>query len=490
MGMRSFLRAGGVRRIGLLLGPVLGLIAWLWLPVGEAGLTPGGRATAAIAAWMACWWLTQAVPLAVTALLPVVLFPLTGAASLAEATAPYSRSLIFLFLGGFILGLGLQRWGVHRRLALLTLLAAGTGPRRLVAGFMLASAGLSLWISNTATVIMLLPIGTSVLEMLRERDPDAPERLHRRLSAALLLGIAYAASIGGTGTLVGTPPNLVLAAFAREHYGYDTTVLEWLGIGLPLVALFLPLTWLFLTRVAFPLPARPLPGGRELLTRELRDLGPLARGERIVLAVFTLTAAGWILRPQLVALTGLEGLSDPVIAMIGALALFVIPVEPARGVFAMDWTTARQVPWDILILFGGGLSLAAAIGANGVDRFIAQGFVALQDIPLWLFLLALTGTVVLLTEITSNTAVATTLMPILAATALATGLPAGPLLTAATLAASCAFMLPVATPPNAIVFGSGRVTVGQMAGAGIGLNLIATLLVTMLVYLGGHLPLP
>jgi sodium-dependent dicarboxylate transporter 2/3/5 len=274
----------------------------------------------------------------------------------------------------------------------------------------------------------------------------------------------------------------------------DLGMVRWLGIGLPLVAVLLPLTWLYLTRVAFPLPAAPFPCGRTLLADELARLGPMGPGERVTAAVFGLTAAGWLLRPQLAAWTGVEGLSDAGIAMLGALALFVLPAgpRPAPGEprpRALDWETAKGVPWQILILFGGGLSLASAIAANGVDGFIAGGLAGLGGLPHWVLVLAVAALVVMLTEITSNTAVTTTLMPVLAATAAATGAPPGMLLTAAALAASCAFMLPVATPPNAIVFASGQVSIAQMARTGLALNLLAVIVVTAVVTLGGRLVL-
>jgi sodium-dependent dicarboxylate transporter 2/3/5 len=446
---------------------------------------------------MAVWWLTEAAPLAATALLPVVLFPLLGIADIGAATAPYANPLIFLFLGGFLLGLAVQRFGLHRRIALWILLRVGASPRALVGGFMLASALLSMWISNTATAIVMLPIGVSVLRLLAEQGgaPAMGDAVPMRaFGTTLMLGIAYACSIGGIGTLVGTPPNLVLAAFVREHYGTDLGMVRWLGIGLPLVAVLLPLTWLYLTRVAFPLPRASFPCGRTVLADELARLGPMGPGERVTAVVFALTAAGWLLRPQLVVWTGLAGLTDAGIAMLGALALFVLPAgpRPAPGEprpRALDWETAKAVPWQILILFGGGLSLASAIAANGVDGYIAGGFQGLAGLPDWVLVLAVAAVVVLLTEVTSNTAVTTTLMPVLAATAAATGAAPGMLLTAAALAASCAFMLPVATPPNAIVFASGQVSIAQMARAGLGLNLLAVLVVTAVVTIGARLVL-
>lgn len=487
----------GVSHLGLWLGPALAVLVFLLLPGAEQttgdGLSPAGRITAALAVWMATWWLTEALPLAGTALLPVIVLPLAEVSTLAAATAPYANPLIFLFLGGFVIGLAIQRFDLHRRMALHILLAVGTSPRRLIAGFMLASAALSMWISNTATAIMMLPIGASVLHMLNIRkcdnrpDPSkSPPDDRDPFATALVLGIAYACSIGGIGTLIGTPPNLILAAFLRDQYGIELTMVQWLAVGLPLVAILLPLTWFYLTRVAFRVSNEPLPYGRDVITAELAALGPMGRGERVVSVVFLLTAAAWILRHQIVAWTGLTGLTDATIAMVAALALFILPVSRSPRRAAMDWETAKRLPWDILILFGGGLSLAGAITATGVDVFIGSGFSQFAGLGPWLLVLAVTGGVILLTEITSNTAVTTTLMPVLAATAAATGTPAGMLLTAAAMAASCAFMLPVATPPNAVVFASGFVTVPQMARAGLWLNVAAALIIAMIVYYGSR----
>ncbi len=484
-----------VARTGLLLGPALALAAFLLLPEqtapGSGGLSPAGLATAAVAVWMATWWLTEAVPVAATALLPIVLFPLLGTSGVKDATTPYSNPLIFLFMGGFIIGLAIQRFDLHRRIALQVLRRVGTSPRRLIGGFMLASALLSMWISNTATAIMMLPIGASVLAMLREHaaqqltGEELSDATGKAMSTALVLGIAYGCSIGGVATLVGSPPNLILAAFLNEQYAIQVTMFDWLAVGLPLMLITLPATWWYLTRIAFRVPARPLPGGRQVIDGALAEMGGMTRAERIVLAVFVLTAAAWVLRPQLVAWTGVAALDDTVIALLGALVLFVIPVgrdDKGATRFAMDWTTAKQLPWGILILFGGGLSLADAISRNGVDTFIGSAFVALAGAPLWLIVLAVVTMVIFLTEITSNTAVTTTLMPVLAATALALDVPAGTLLIAATVSASYAFMLPVATPPNAIVFSSGYVTIAEMARAGLWLNLAGIVIVTVVTY--------
>nr|WP_307774149.1 DASS family sodium-coupled anion symporter [Luteimonas salinisoli] len=456
----------------------MGLLAFLLIPeAGAGGLAIEGRMTAAVAVWMAVWWLGEALPLAATALLPVVLFPLLGVLSPAEAARPYASDIIFLFMGGFMLGLAMERWGLHRRMALRILLMVGTSPRRLVAGFMLATAFLSMWISNTAATIILLPVGLSVVAMLMRDGTEVPGHEGRAFATGLMLAIAYAASIGGSATLIGSPPNLVVASYARERLDCDITMLSWMRFGVPVMLAFLLLAWLYLTRMAFPVRIRRLPQGGEEIREMLGGLGPMGRGERVVLTVFALTAAAWILRPQLAAWSGLPGLTDAVIAMAGALSLFLIPAGGGRA--TLDWETAVRLPWGVLVLFGGGLALAAAIGAHGVDGFIASGLYGLAGAPMLLVVFAVAVLVIFATELTSNTAMATAFTPVLAAVALGLGVPVMPLLVAIGLGASYAFMLPVATPPNAIVFGSGHVGIGQMARTGIVLNIVAVVLVTL-----------
>jgi len=472
---------------GFFAGPLLALVLYHLLPTDEVGgLTPAGRATAAIGVWMAVWWMTEAIPLAATALLPVVLFPLAGVLPAAQAMRPFASDIVFLFMGGFMIGLAMQRWHLHTRIALGIVRMVGTAPRRLVAGFMLATAMLSLWISNTAATVMLLPVGISTLELLRRHLDTADPRVDaalRNLGTCLMLGIAYAASIGGLGTLIGSPPNLVLANYARAELGQDITMLDWMRVGIPLVAMLLPLTWLYLTRWMFPVHLQVPDAVRAEIHGELDRLGPMHRGERIVLVVFVCTALGWIFRPQIAAWTGFDGLSDSIIAMCGALAMFLIPVDIRQRVFVLDWDTAQKLPWGILLLFGGGLSLAAAIGANGVDAWLASGFSGLAGVQAIWVLLAATALVIFLTELSSNTAVANTFIPILAAAAIGLGIDPMPVLFAAALAATCAFMLPVATPPNAIVFSSGLVSIGQMLRAGLALNLLAIVLIVLVVRL-------
>lgn len=491
--------------LGLILGPVLAVIVFFACPdakyeAGElvAGLTPAGRGVAAIATLMAIWWLTEALPLAATSLIPIALLPLVtsgqGALTVREAAAPYASHLIFLFMGGFMIGLAMERSGLHKRIALSIIRLVGTRPAQLVGGFMLAAAGLSMWVSNTATAVMMLPIGTSVIQLVdarladmglaTSREPSSEHPEGRNFSVCLLLGIAYGCSIGGVGTLIGTPPNLVLANYLKQSYGMEIGMLDWMRVGLPLVAMFLPLTWVLLTRVFYPIKITELPGGREVIAGELRRLGKMSRHEWIVGVVFVTTAFAWVLRPQISALTGLDGLTDPGIAMIGALSLFILPVSVKERKFALDWPTAATLPWGVLLLFGGGLSLASAMESTGVAGWIAGAFDAAQGLPAWMIVLVVVAIVKALSELTSNTAVTNTVLPILAGAAV--GLDVHPLLllVPAAISASYVFMLPVATPPNAIVFGSGGITIGEMAGLGIVLNIISVVVVTVLTVVG------
>lgn len=479
---------------GFISGPLLALFVYAFLPGADAGGLPhAGRATAAIGVWMATWWMTEAIPLPATSLLPVILFPLSGVLPATQTLRPYASEIVFLFMGGFMIGLAMQRWNLHRRIALSIVRLVGTTPAHLVAGFMLATAALSMWISNTAATVMLLPVGISVIELLRRHLPENDEHSARALATfgtCLMLGIAYGASIGGLGTLIGSPPNLILANYAANELGQEITMLVWMKLGLPLVALFLPLTWLYLTRIVFPLHLVVPPAAVQEIRTELSTLGTMHRGERTVLVVFLCTALAWIFRPQFAALTGLHALSDAIIAMSGAMALFLLPVDWRKRVFALDWDTAVRLPWGILLLFGGGLSLAAAISANGVDTWLAQAFSGMEGVKTLWVLLAATTMVIFLTELSSNTATANTFIPVLAAVAIGIGIDPMPVLFAAALAATCAFMLPVATPPNAIVFASGMVSIGQMMRAGLGLNLMAIVLIAVVIRVFGNWILP
>ncbi len=505
-------RVGRRARIARWLGPAAAIATYALVPVGEDALTEGGRATAAVAVLMAVWWVGETLPLAVTSLLPIVLLPLTGALELEETTAAYGNPLLFLFLGGFILALAMQRWGLHRRVALLTIRAVGTQPRRMVGGFMLASAGLSMWVSNTATTVMMLPIGVSVVALVATRvgtgriasqqtagqpgaasgsgpdvrpgEPISEQSPTPNLAVGLMLGIAYAASIGSVATLIGTPPNTFLAGFLLQTYDIDLGFGRWMLMGLPLALVFLTLAWLVITRWLYPPEVDDIPGGAQLIDDELAELGPVGPGERNVLIVFVLMATLWIGRSPLQDLfegTRLAAIDDAIIAIGGAVLLFALPVRAREGLFTMDWETAKQVPWGVLLLFGGGLALAAAVTENGVDLFVGAVIAQLTAVPLAVLVAVVVVSVILLTELTSNTATTAALVPVVAGAAILLDLDPLTLAVPAALAASCAFMLPVATPPNAIVFGSGHVTIPQMVRAGVVLNVVGSVLIVATV---------
>ncbi len=474
-----------VPRLGLVAGPLLFAVLLLLPP--PAGLSQSAWAVAAAAALMVVWWITEALPVAATALVPIVAFPLLGVAEVKDATAPYAHPLIFLFLGGFLIAKAVERWNLHRRLALTILKSVGSSPQRLIGGFMIATALLSMWLSNTATTIMMVPIALAVVGLL-ENDSgstagkqEAGEQ-EEGFGLALLLGIAYAASIGGLGTLIGTPPNALLAAFLTERYGITIGFAQWMLLGVPLAGVLLTLTWLLLTRFTFRIARRPIAGAAETIAQQLHGLGPLRREERLVALVFAAVALLWVTRPLLNDLLPGVQLSDPVIAMLGGLVLFAIPADLRRGEFLMNWETAKQLPWGVLLLFGGGLSLAEAIQSSGLAAWIGAVLAGCSAWPLLALILLVTTVVVFLTEVTSNTATASVFIPI--AATLGSCISADPMVFAipVALAASCAFMMPVATPPNAIVYASGRLRIPQMAKAGFLLNLICIVVITGVAY--------
>lgn len=482
--------------IGLFVGPALGLLVLVLVPNAEFRFAEdgdiirfgfAGRAVLGLLAWMGVWWMSEAVDVAVTALLPLALLPLITVAELgsaktamAEAASPYANENIFLFMGGFLLALSMERWGLHRRIALTALRFGGTGPRGIIAAFMAIAAVMSMWVSNSATAVMMVPIAISVATLAGTKKDDP-------FAVCLMLGIAYAASVGGIGTIIGTPPNTLLVGYLRDNLGIQISFARWMMIGLPLVAVFVPLIWLYLTGIAFPVGKEPLAGGAELIRSELEALGPMKRGELVTLVVFLITALTWIFRPLLIQIEiggvrPLGGLTDASIAMAGALLLFVVPASAKERVFVMDWETTQRLPWGILILFGGGLSLASAMQRHGAAEFIGYQASGLGGLPTVLVIVCIVAAVIFLTEFTSNTATTATLLPILGGLAPSLGIDPLMLAVPAAIAASCAFMMPVATPPNAIVFGSGRVTIPQMAKAGFWINLMGIVLVTVLAY--------
>lgn len=462
-------------KIGLIAGPLVAT-GVLSMPTPD-GLTPAGHSAAAVGLLMAIWWMTEALPLAVTALVPLVLFPLLGVSPFEVAARSYAHPLIFLFLGGFILAKGLERWQLHRRLAVAVLRAVGQNPQMLVAGMMGITAFLSMWVSNTATAMVMLPIAQSIVTTLRDQPAKERDLLLATFAPALMLSIAYGATIGGMGTLIGTPPNALFAGFLEDSYDITVGFAKWMMVGVPAVLLLLPITWFLLTRYSFRVPTA-LPGAVSILDQN-RDgnLAPMGRQEITVTCVMAGVALLWLTRPFLeTAVPGLP-LSDAGIAMAGALLLFILPDRWSDGTFLLSWEDVKGIRWDVLILFGGGLSLAGAISKSGLAAWIGSGLSGLSVLPTALLILSVMVVIVYLGELASNTAMAAVFLPV--AGAAAVGMGADPLMLAlpVVLAASLGFMLPVATPPNAIVYGSGAVTAQQMLRAGAILDIVSILVV-------------
>lgn len=463
------------KRIGLFVGPWIFLLIQLYFR--SEGLSDAGISVLAVTAWMAIWWITEAVAIEATALLPLILFPLLGVADISATGASYGHKFIFLFLGGFMIALAIEKWDLHKRIALQIIRLVGTSLTRIVLGFMLSTAFLSMWISNTATTVMILPIGTAVVAKLGE---ELNKQQKSRFKKALMLAIAYSASIGGMATLVGTPPNLIFAGVVQEIYNLEISFMQWFSFGFPVSMVLLLLCWVYLTHFSFPLKGQQFPGGKEVIKQQLKELGKLSRQEIGVLLVFVLTAFAWVSRSFLFS-NILPALDDTIIALIGALLLFIIPSgKKQKGLLV--WSDLVKLPWGVLLLFGGGIALALGFQNSGLAQWVGEQLHALQGVPIFILLLVIITTVNFLTEVTSNLATTTILLPILAALALIMGVHPLLLLAGATVAASCAFMLPVATAPNALVFGSGHISINDMIRAGIWLNFISILLLTVFAY--------
>ena len=457
------------QRIGLILGAAV-FAAMLLAPPPE-GFSVAAWRTAAVTALMAIWWATEALPIAATALVPLAALPLLKIAPAAAAAAPYANTTIFLILGGFLVALAMERWQLHQRLALNIVVRSGAHPRALVFGFMAATAFLSMWVSNTSTTLMMLPVALSVAAVVEPASGAGATRDTHNFNTALMLGIAYAASIGGLGTLIGTPTNAIAVAFVHEQYGIDIGFADWMRFGLPTVAVLLPLAWWLLVGVLLRFELGSGESSARVVRDSLEALGRMTPPERRVALVFAVLATAWIVRPWLQALPGLGGLSDMGLAVLAGLSLFLLP--SGAGGRLLDATDLRRIPWDVMLLFGGGLSLAAAIDSSGLSVRIGESLAVAGSWPWFALIGAIVVLVVLWTELTSNVATVSTVLPILAAVAAATAHPPLALILPAAMAGSCAFMLPVATPPNAIVYGTGRVSMGSMVRTGFWLNLVA-----------------
>ncbi|WP_438767271.1 SLC13 family permease [Kushneria sp. TE3] len=461
-------------RIGLWAGPIW-VVATLLLP-SPGDMSQEAWRCAGLALLMGTWWATQALPLAITALLPIFMAPALGIAELDDAVPAYADPVIFLFLGGFLLGLSMQRWDLHKRIALRIMLIMGQNPRRQIAGFMMATGFLSMWVSNTATAVMMLPIATSVMSLHGHTDSEGT----RRYGTALLLAIAYSASIGGVATLIGTPPNALLAGYLSSQTDMQIGFAQWMSVGLPVAIVMMLITWWWLTRGDISTGEEDSEKGQNLLKQEMQKLGALSSAEKRVGIIFMLAAIGWITRPQLNAL-GLGWLDDTTIAIMIGTLLFLVPSGTTGGRL-MTWEVACKMPWDVLILFGGGLAMAGIVQDTGLAEWIAEQLTLLSVLPTLLLIGCIVLIIKFLTEITSNTATAATFLPLLAATAVSLEMPPLLILVPATISAACAFMMPIATPPNAIVFASGQLRITDMIRKGLFLNLVSTLVITGLCY--------
>ncbi|WP_043529982.1 SLC13 family permease [Litchfieldella xinjiangensis] len=503
---RSARMIWGLRGFGLLLALLV------WIAMGSAeGLSSDARWVATIATLMAVWWMTEAIPLSATALLPIVLIPMLTERTVGQATAPYASSIVFLFLGGFLIAIAMEKWNLHRRIALLTLARVGVEPKRIVLGMMLATGFLSMWVSNTATTLMMLPIGLSVLRLVAERSGESmhttsPGHDHhraghvdfihddniKRFGLCLLLAIAWSASMGGLGTLLGSPPNAIVAGYAADELGRTIGFLEWMMLGVPLAFTFILVGWVLMTNVLYRFDIAEIPGGKEMIDGEIQKLGPLSQGEKMVMIVFGSAAFLWVVPGVLASIPGIGDrlgpfgeLDDTAIAIAAGIAMFILPGRGRREM-VLNWQDAEDgLPWGVLLLFGGGLSLAGAVAATGLDSWFGEQITGLEVLPILLLVAAVTTLVLFLTEVTSNTATAATFIPVLGGVAVGIGADPMTLLIPAAFAATCAFMLPVGTPPNAIVFGTGAVSIAQMARGGVVLNVIGIALITLFCYLLG-----
>ena len=458
------------KKIGFILGPLTFIILMFIGPF--EGLSQPAHSILSSTLWIAIWWITEAIPIAATALIPIVLFPLSGGLDLSATTASYGHKFVFLYLGGFLIAIGIEKWKLHKRIAINIISFIGIDARRVILGFMLATAFLSMWISNTATSVMMLPIGIAIIKQLNE---------NKIFGKALMLGIAYSASIGGVATVIGTPPNLVLAGVISEIYGYEITFSKWFLFGFPISIILLFFCWIYLTRVAYKFESNSFLGGNTEIKRLKKELGPISYEEKLVATIFTLAGLCWISRSFFLQKI-LPSLDDTIIAISFGLLLFILPSKQ-KSTALLSWRDTINLPWGIIILFGGGMALARAFETSGLALWLGELMTSFSILPLFLLILLLIAAVNFLTEITSNLATTAMLLPVLAPLALEINIHPFGLMVGAAVAASCAFMLPVATPPNAVVFGSGYLKIQDMVTRGVIMNIFSIILITLMVYL-------
>ncbi|WP_017548353.1 MULTISPECIES: SLC13 family permease [Salinicoccus] len=466
---------------GLILGPVLFILTLLFLEA--EGLDSAGVFVVASTLWIASWWITEAIPIPATSLMPLFLFPMGGVMDSGTTTSSYGNDIIFLFLGGFLIALAMERWNLHTRIALSIINAIGTTTATILLGFMIATGLLSMFVSNTAAVMIMIPIGMAIINEANALTESGMEADLKMFEKSLVLGIGYAGTIGGLGTLIGTPPLIIMAGQLKEIFDLDLSFAQWMMFGVPIVIIFLGLAWAYMNYVAFRHNMKQLPGGKKIITSELEKLGKISREEILVLIVFLFAAFMWITRGFIwenIEVTSM--LTDGAIAMLAAVILFLLPTKRGSKRI-LDWSVARELPWGVLLLFGGGLALAAAIVETGVDQWLGELLSQVEGVHIVIVIAIVALGILFLTEITSNTATATMIIPVLAGLAIALEVHPLTLMVPAAMAANCAFMLPVGTPPNAIVFGTNKISIQEMAKTGFALNIAAVVLIVIFVYL-------
>ncbi len=469
------------KNIAIALGPILFLLLELFLP---DSIPKPAKATIASIVWIAVWWVTEAVPIAMTSILPMLLFPLTGVMDLRTTSVPYANPLIYLFLGGFILALAMEKWNLHKRIALNIIKLIGVKKRQLILGFIVATGFLSMWISNTATTVMMLPIALSIIKQsktIKDNDSDVETPEDTRFAKALILSLPYAASIGGMATLVGTPTNLIFADAVKRFYNIEIAFDQWLYIGFPIAVLLLFVCWLHLTRNVFKISNVDTLGEKNIIQDELHKLGKITTEEKWVLTVFCVISFAWITRRFLIT-PFFPAVNDTIIVLIGAMLLFVIPSTSKKEERLIDWSTTLKLPWGVLLLFGGAFAIAAAFQESGLTILIGEQLGALNGVPFFALLFVIILVVNFMTEVTLNMAMCTLMMPILATLAIALDVHPYGLMVGTCIAASCAFMLPIATAPNAVVFGSGAIKIKDMIRAGFMLNVISVIVIAVSIY--------
>ena len=471
-----------VKYYGLFAGPVC-FILMLLIP-NPLPLDGEAWKVLAAASWMILWWVTEAVPIFATALIPMTLLPLLGIFSIQESTAPYANPIIFLFMGGFLIALAMEKWNLHKRIALTLITLTGTKANGIILGFMLATFTLSMWISNTATAVMMLPIAMSVVSLLvHELGLDKEDKRFKRFALSLLLGIAYSANIGGASTIIGTPPNVVMVGYLKEFYDYDLPFGNWLLIGFPICALILFITYLMLVHWLYPNNLGHLKGSEEIIRRELKAMGPISSPEKRVLGIFIATALGWILLQPINNLIGSPLLNNTVVGMVGGTLMFFFPLDLKKSTFLLNWKYTEKLPYGILLLFGGGLCLAKGMEITGIIELVGNYISQKGPYPFWILVLLLTAVMLYMTEIMSNVALVTIFLPVVIGIAQGLEIPGLMLIAPVTIAASCAFMMPISTPPNAIVFASGHIQIKDMVRAGFFLNLLSITIMVLFAVL-------